>query len=143
SAGARRPPHLIEPSEVAAWLADLVVKSVTYHNTTPQAAAIIRRYGVDIDASRIGSVGQGFYTTTVPDVVFGDVAVPVAIRLRDSLIGHLDDLAIARERLVGRLNPTTRRLTPDVGRLIRHEPLNAGYDGLVVDDAGGAGVDYV
>ncbi len=143
TAGSRRPSHLIQRHEVAIWLADSVVKVVTYHNTTPQTAPLIRRYGVNIEASRIGTFGQGFYTTTVPDPFFGDVTVPVAIRLRDPLIGHLDDIAVTMEQLVRRMNPIDGRLTPPVGRLIRREFLDAGYDGLVVHDAGGDGVDYV
>jgi hypothetical protein len=119
------------------------VPYVTYHNTSPGAAELIRRLGVNVEASRIGSFGQGFYTTSVPDPFYGDTVVSVAIRLRDPLIGHLDELAVTMERLVRRLNPTTGLLTPPVARLIRRELLMAGYDGIVVHDAGGDGVDYV
>ena len=34
-------------------------------------------------------------------------------------------------------------MTPSLGRQLRRELLRSGYDGLIVGDAGGDGIDYV
>jgi hypothetical protein len=137
-----RPPHLIARDDVPAWLADSANQRVTYHNTTPSAAAQIRRSGVRIEASRIGSFGQGFYTSTEPDPFFDDVTVEVAIRLRAPLVGHLDAVEAYMDCLTNRLNPEDPSMTPALARRVRHVLLAEGYDGLVIRDAGGDGIDH-
>ena len=85
---AGRPPHIISPDDVDAWLADSAVRVVTYHRTTRWAARSILERGVDMQLSRIGAYGQGFYTSTrTPGEELGDVTLPVAIRLQRPLIG--------------------------------------------------------
>lgn len=119
-------PHLIRLRDVAEWLADSVVKGVTLHRTTEQAAARIRDLGVEIEASRISSFGPGFYTATWTDLPEGLVDVAAVI----------DDLA----RIVSPRDPS---ITPEVAAGIRQHLLELGYDGVVVRDGGGDGVDYV
>ena len=70
-----RPPHLISPEDVADWLIDSVNGRVTYHNTSPAAAAVIMQQGVDISRSQIGAYGQGFCTSTEPDDFYGIVVI--------------------------------------------------------------------
>ena len=138
-----RPPHLIAPDEVADWLADSVNGRVTYHNTTPDAGAEIRCFGVRMDRSRRGSFGQGFYTATSPEPFHGPVSLQVAVRLRSPFLGHLDQAEDYIDDLIARISPSSTALTPALARRLRRELLEAGYDGLVIGDAGGDGVDYV
>jgi hypothetical protein len=143
-AGSRRAILMsIRPSEVDAWLADSLNKRVTYHRTTSEAAQDIVEHGVDIDKSRIGSFGQGFYTATASDPFYGDVEVPVAIRLRQPLAGEFEEVDQFLEQLTRRIGRGRTRLTSDVAAAIRRELLGLGYDGIVVRDAGGDDVDYV
>jgi hypothetical protein len=74
--------HLIRRGDVARWLADSVVKVVTFHRTSSHAATVILEQGVTISASRIASFGQGFYTATRTDPMLGPVEIAVAIRTR-------------------------------------------------------------
>lgn len=138
----RRPPHVITPGEVATWLADSVVTTVTYHRTSPAAARVIVERGVHITRSMIGSFGQGFYTATVPDDFYGDAEVAVAVRTRRPLVGDMASASDEVDRLARRYSPTGR-ITPVVASQIRRALLAAGYDGIVVRDAGGDDVDYV
>ena len=138
-----RPPHLIAPDEVADWLLDSVNGRVTYHNTTPDAAAEIHRRGVRMDRTRRGSFGQGFYTASSPEPLYGPVSLQVAVRLRNPLVGHLDQIEAYIDDLIARMSPTSPAIMPTLARRLRRELLAAGYDGLVIDDAGDDGVDYV
>ena len=140
---AGRPRHLILPDEVDAWLADSAVRVVTYHNTDRVSADAILRDGPRVELSRTGSYGQGFYTSTVPDPFFGEVQIAVAVRLRRPLTMHFDEMDQLMRRLVLRLSPLDPRLTLLQSRRIRRELLAEGYDGIIVRDAGGDGVDYV
>lgn len=137
------PPHLIRRTDVADWLSDSVVKDVSYHRTTVVAARAVRRLGVQIDASRIGTFGQGIYTATSPDAFFGDGELVMAIRLRNPLLGHADDVGDAVDALAARLRPADPRITHDLAVRIRRELVAVGYDGIVASDAGGDGIDYV
>ena len=137
-----RPPHVIAPAEVDAWLADSVVKTVTYHRTSVLAAHAIVEHGVLITRSMIGSFGQGFYTSTLPDEFYGDAEVMVAVRTRQPLIGDLTSVSDEVDRLARRFS-RAGQITPLVAARIRLALLAAGYDGIVVRDAGGDDVDYV
>ena len=136
------PPHLIALGEVAAWLADSVVKTVTYHRTSPEAARFIVERGVRITRSMIGSFGQGFYSATVSDEFYGDAEVTVAVRIRRPLLGDLTSVSDELDRLARRYS-RSGRITPPVAERIRLALLAEGYDGIVVYDAGGDDVDYV
>jgi len=138
-----RPPHLIAPSEVDAWLADSAVKTVTYHRTSRDAARAIVERGVRVERSRIGAYGQGFYTATRTDEFYGEVELGFAVRLRAPLVGSAEEVGRAINRLVRRFDPIKGELSPPVARSVRRELLSSGYDGLVVRDAEGDGVDYV
>jgi hypothetical protein len=131
----------LRPDEVDAWLADSVNKRVTYHRTSAAAAEQIIAQGVDISTSRIGSFGLGFYTATESDPFYGPVEIAVAVRTVRPLVGDLDAIEALMDRLAARFGRD--RLTPEVAAAIRRELLDSGYDGIVVRDAGGDGVDYV
>jgi hypothetical protein len=137
-----RPPHIIRPDEVASWLAESVNKVVTYHRTDATAATDIIAHGVDVTKTHIGSFGQGFYTATHSDPFYGEVEIPVAVRLLRPRVGHMDDLELELDELVEQFR-RDRRLTPDVAIQIRQRFLAEGYDGIIARDAGGNGVDYV
>ncbi len=138
-----RPPHVITSAEVGAWLADSVVKTVTYHRTsTADARAIVER-GVRIERSRIGSYGQGFYTATEADEFYGEVEIALAVRLQSPLIGSDDEVSTVVSRLVRRFDPVHARLSPAAAQAVRRALLQAGYDGIVVYDGGGDGIDFV
>ena len=139
----RRPPHVIAPDEVDAWLADSVNRAVTYHRTLCSAATDILEHGIHISRSRVGAYGQGFYTASDVSQRPGDVDLAVAVRLRHPLVGHADDIDIEIDALVRRLAGTRGRLTPTVAAQVRQVLLAEGYDGLVVRDAEGEGIDYV
>jgi hypothetical protein len=141
---ADRPPHIITPDEVDAWLADSVVRVVTYHRTTILAARWILERGVDINRSRIGAYGQGFYTMTAPPgEELGDITLTAAIRLRRPLIGSLDEIAARVDELVYQRYGTLRPITPVVAATIRRQFIRLEYDGLVIRDVDEDGVDYV
>ena len=138
-----RPPHLLAPSEVDAWLADSVVKTVTYHRTSALAAQSILRSGVRIVWPRGAAFGLGFYTATAVDEFYGDTTLTVAMRLLSPLVGPMADVEELVDRLHRRVRPTDRGLTAEGAVAVRVELLRLGYDGLVVKDAGGDGVDFV
>src|SRR6185436_264693 len=106
------------------------------------ARAIVER-GVDMGQSRIGAYGQGFYTSTTPEPFYGPAEIVVAVRLLTPLVGHLDDIEEHIDEMVDRLSLGDHRMTPELARRIRRALLDAGYDGLVIHDGGGDGVDYV
>lgn len=138
-----RPPHLIAPDEVADWLVGSANQRVTYHRTSVQAARDIVRRGVDISRSRIGSYGQGFYTATESDPFYGVAELSVAVRLLRPLIGGPDDVATVVDSIADRLGPPGSRITPPVAAAIRRELRALGYDGIMVIDGGGDGIDFV
>jgi hypothetical protein len=138
-----RPPHLIAPDEVESWLAGSAVATVTFHRTSVQAAQDIVRRGVDVARSRIGSYGQGFYTATETDPFYGIAELPVAIRLLHPLTGGPDAVAAVVDSIVDQLEPPGRLITPPVAAAIRRELRALGYDGIVVFDGGGDGIDFV
>lgn len=137
------PEHVIPSAEVDDWLADSVVKKVTYHRTTWSAATDIVEYGIDLDRSEIGAFGQGFYTATEPESWRGPAQVSVAIKMSNPLVGSIDDVSDVIDPIVPRLRPRARGITPDVAAAIRQELLAMGYDGIIVRDGGGDGIDYV
>ena len=139
----QRSPHVIRPDEVDTWLADSVVKRVTYHRTSPEAARSIVERGVSVERSRIGMYGQGFYTLTEPDEFYGEAEVIVAMRLLSPLVGSVEDINEAVDRLVRRYDPRRGELSPQVASAIRRELIQNGYDGLMVHDGGGDGIDLV
>jgi hypothetical protein len=142
--GSPRPGHLIAPGEVNAWLADSAVKSVTYHRTSHQAARDIIAHGIDPSRSFHAAYGQGFYTSTVPDEFFGETQLAIAVRSRNPLAGPAAAVEQIVDDMLWRLRPQARgRMMPDVAMAIRRELLRLGYDGMVIGDAGGDGVDYV
>jgi len=129
---------------VAAWLADSVNKVVTYHRTTREAAADILEHGVDISKSRIGSYGQGFYTATRTDPLFGPAELAVAIRTRRPLVGDVEAVAAQIDALMPRTyHGVPAAITPDTAAAIRLELLSLGYDGIIVLDGGGDETDYI
>ncbi len=143
ASSSRRPPHLITPEEVDGWLAGSAVRGVTYHRTSVSAAREIVARGVDITRSEIGAYGQGFYTATEPDPIYGSVQVVVAVRSLFPLRG--DDTSVGEQvdRIAERLGAPAGRITAAASRGIRRELLRLGYDGIVVLDGGGDGIDYV
>jgi hypothetical protein len=136
-------PHLIRRRDVADWLSDSVVQVVTLHRTTEDAAAAIRECGPDLDAARISSFGQGFHTALWPDPPQGQVDMPIAIRTRYPLVGSLDEVAAVIDDIARLVSPRDPRITPEVAAQIRLHLLDLGYDGIVVRDGGGDGIDYV
>ena len=140
---AGRPPHIISPDDVDAWLADSAVRVVTYHNTNRRSAEAILRDGVRIERSWNGSFGHGFYTTTVPDPFYGEVEVMVAVCLQFPLLGEENEVSDVITMITSRLGDRSGRLSPPVAAAVRQELLDLGYDGIVVVDGGGDGIDYV
>jgi hypothetical protein len=141
--GFRRRSHLIRPDEVDAWLVDSVNKVVTYHRTLRAAAAHIVEEGIDLSRSRIGAYGQGFYTATDVSERPGEVDVTVAVRLPRPLEADALELDARIDAVVRQLAGPRGGLTPEVAALVRRVLLAEGYDGLVVRNAEGEGVDYV
>jgi len=137
-----RPPHVIRPDEVAAWLADSVNTQLTYHRTLRADAQDILEHGVDVTRSRIGAYGQGFYTATDPAVFPGEAVVTLAIRARRPLVGDEPDIADQTDALARRFG-RTGRITLAVAAAIRQELLGLGHDAIIVRNAVGEGVDYV
>lgn len=136
--------HLITPEEAETWLADSMVTSATYHRTTRAAAQDIFDHGVDPERSVRGAYGQGFYTSNDPEAFPGDAIVTVAIKLRHPLIGSVEEIERVIDALSDRLRPQAHgRITREVARAVRLELVDLGYDGIVIADAGGDGVDYV
>jgi hypothetical protein len=111
--------------------------------TTAQAAREIREWGVNIERSHGGAYGQGFYTATEADPFFGQVIVIAAIRLIRALIGTVDEIESMVDTLARRARPLDRGLTPRGSRAVRRELLRLGYDGIVIYDGGGDGIDYI
>jgi hypothetical protein len=142
SAGQRQP-HQIDRYQVVAWLAGSIVTRITYHATTAEAARDILEHGVEIERSLEGAYGQGFYTATEPDLFYGPTIVPVAIRLTHALTGTAREIEPVVDAIARRVRPRDRGLTPCGSRAVRRELLELGYDGIVIHDGGGDGVDYV
>lgn len=138
-----RPPHLILPDEVDAWLADSAVRIVTFHNTDRWAADAILRNGVDMSRARVSTYGQGFYTATQADPFYGDVELVVAVRLVYPLRGDDSFVGSFIDQLADRFGAPGGRLTLPIARSVRRELLGMGYDGIVVEDVDGEGVDFV
>jgi hypothetical protein len=139
----QRPPHQIDRNQVADWLADSIVTRVTYHATSFEAASHILEHGVDIERSRSGAYGEGFYTATEPDPFFGPAILEVAIRLQHALAGSANDVEVVIDAIARRSRPRDYGLTLYGSRAVRRELLDLGYDGIVIYDGGGDGVDYV
>jgi hypothetical protein len=119
-----RPAHQIIPAEVDVWLADSVVKAVTYHRTDAISARGIIARGVDLaEADLAGAWGRGFYSSTVPDPQYGSIEIAVAAPLRVPLV--IRDTVREAER-VDRL--LLQAGTDD----FREAFLGAGYDGAVI-----------
>ncbi len=137
------PPHVITRAEVATWLADSAVKTVTFHRTSPAAARAIVERGVRVEHSRIGSYGQGFYTTTEPDEFYGGAEVTIAVRSLSPLVGSMEEVDAIVDRLVRRHDPRRGELSPRVAAAVRRDLLANGYDGLVVRDGDGDGNDLI
>lgn len=135
--------HIISPDEVDDWPAGSAIRVITYHNTDRRSAAAILRDGARVERTRIGSYGQGFYTPTVPDRFHGEFELAVAVRLLSPLAGHVDAMSDFTDRMASRLSPLNPSITPMLARRIRRELLADGYDGIVVYDGGGDGIDYV
>ena len=104
-----RPPHIIRPDEVDAWLADSVNQRVTHHRTTRAAAQDILERGVDISRSRIAAYGQGFYTTTDVRELAGDVPHYLSQNFTIGAIGQL--LPLRLKLRVEVENPIVRNRT--------------------------------
>lgn len=60
-----------------------------------------------------------------------------------SVIGQMDEVVALIDDLIYAISGQARLLTPDVSAAIRRRLIQLGYDGLVVFDAGGDGIDYV
>jgi len=140
---ALRHPHQLRRADVSAWLANSVVNEITYHRTSVEAADIIRERGASVEASRIASFGQGIYTATETDPLYGSVEVAVAIRTLHPLAGLLDDVSAVIDDIARIARPRDARGTPSLAAEIRLTLLDLGYDGIVVWDGGGDGVHYV
>jgi hypothetical protein len=140
---ADRPPHLISPDDVASWLAGSSVLGITFHRTSREAASRICRRGVDPERSRVGAFGAGFYTATIDEAEYGPARVVVAIRLLTPLTGTFDEVEEIVDRIARSLNPPRGEITARVAAQIRRELLGLGYDGIIVPDGGGDGVDWI
>jgi hypothetical protein len=138
-----RLPHLISPEQVADWLAGSSVMGTTFHRTSREAADRIRRLGPDPERSRVGSFGAGFYTAAVAEEEYEPACVVVAIRLLTPLTGSFDEVEQIIDRIAHRLNRPRGQITLRVAAQIRRELLRLGYDGIIVPDGGGDGVDWV
>lgn len=138
-----RAPHLISPDQVADWLAGSSVTGTTFHRTSRESADRIVRNGADPERSRVGSFGAGFYTATVEEEEYGPGCVVVAIRLLTPLTGAFEEIEEIVARIARRLNPPRGQITTEVAAQIRRELLSLGYDGIIVPDGGGDGVDWV
>lgn len=91
----------------------------------------------------MGSFGAGFYTATVEEKEYGPAGVVVAIRLLYPLTGTFTEVEEFVDSIAARLNPPRGQITPAVSAGIRRELLRLGYDGIIVPDGGGDGVDWV
>jgi len=67
----------------------------------------------------------------------------VAIRSLNPLTGTFDEVEAMIDRIATRLNPPRGNITPAVAAGIRRELVRLGYDGIIVPDGGGDGVDWV
>jgi hypothetical protein len=135
--------HIISVAEVSVWLAGSATSIVTFHRTSAFAAREIMKRGVSLERCRTGAYGHGFYSSTVVDDYHGDTTVSVAIRLVRPVVGHMDDVVRMIDDLVYAAYGRLRSLTPDVAMEISRRLLRLRYDGLVIHDAGGDGIDYV
>jgi hypothetical protein len=99
--------------------------------------------GVDIDVSYVGAYGQGFYTASEPDLFFGPEVVVVAVRLEQPFVGSMHEIESVVDAIARRTRPRDRGLTSQGSQAVRQELMSLGYDGIVVWDGGGDGVDYV
>ena len=79
----------------------------------------------------------------MPDPFHGELELTVAVRLRSPLAGHVTEMSDFTDRLAVRLSPLNPSITPTLARRIRRELLAERYDGIVVYDGGGDGIDYV
>lgn len=116
---------------------------MTYHCTSREAAERIREHGAGPERSRVGAFGQGFYTATVQEGVFGPACVTVALCLRSPLTGSFAEVEHVIATIATRLSPLSGRISVTVAAGIRRELLRLGYDGIMVPDGGGDGVDWV
>ncbi len=91
----------------------------------------------------MGSFGSGFYTATTEEEEYRPAGVVVAIRLLNPLTGRLEDVEEVIDRIAARLNPPHGQISTLVAAGIRRELLRLGYDGIIVPDGGGDGVDWV
>ena len=98
---------------------------------------------MEISASRIASFGQGFYTATQTDPINGPAEICVAVRTLQPLIGSIEDISALVDSMAELARPRDPRITADLAAEIRHRLLELGYDGIVVQDGGGDGIDYV
>jgi hypothetical protein len=87
--------------------------------------------------------GAGFYTATERDTFFGPVIVEAAIRLVHPLVGTDHEIEIVVDAIARRHRPQDLGLSAQGSRAVRRELLDLGYDGLVIYDGGGDGIDYV
>jgi hypothetical protein len=143
STGSEISPHQIRRRDVAAWLAGSAIQAVTYHRTSHASAFDIRNRGVDLTRSQMASFGEGFYTATTSDPLRGPAEVVVAIRTLRPLIGTPDDVGAMIDGLARLASPRDPSITPEVAAEIRRHLIDLGYDGIIVEDADDAGVDYV
>jgi hypothetical protein len=68
----------------------------------------------------------------------------VAIKTRRPLIGSMAEIESIIDEMGRRLRPRAMgRMDRDVAAAVRWELIELGYDGLVIFDAGGDGIDYV
>lgn len=135
--------HLITANEVSDWLAGSAVARVAYHRTTALSARSIQVRGVNLARCRTGAYGQGFYSSTEVDEYHGDTTVTVAIRLTRPVVGHMDEVVRLIDDIIYAAYGRMRSLTPEVAMEIRRRLIRLGYDGLVINDAGGDGIDDV
>lgn len=123
---ADRPPHIIAPDEVDAWLADSAVRVVTYHRTDSASARSIVERGVDIARCRIGAYAQGLYSATIPREGFGDATLVVAVRLTRALSGSSDEIERQVDRLIVEQYGSLRPITPHVSAALRRRFVSLG-----------------
>jgi hypothetical protein len=119
-----RASHLIRRGDVPRWLAGPAVDFVTIHQMTASDARLIRETGVRIErTARDAAWGQGFYTTTRPDWQYGEVSVPVAVRLMQPFVAQ--DPIDGQEQIDAMLAGAQ---ADDVRAVL----LAAGFDGVIV-----------
>lgn len=119
-----RSAHVIARTEVGTWLADSAVRTVTFHGTTTEAAHGILAHGPRVELGDPEATwGQGFYSSTLPDLHYGDTIVRVAVRITRPWV--MRDTLQAVEEL--------ESLMEDMRTSARRDALiAAGYDGVIV-----------